>query len=332
MFDYCGAIHIHSSYSFDGLRSIDEIIASAQRCGLDFVVINDHASIESKKYEGWHGNVLLITGEEITPAKNHYLAFGINKPVVVPKNDSNPQAYIDEVNRLGGFGFIAHPDHIGNKKFRIKSYSWDNWDVKNFAGISIWDLQTDWQETLTNIPKAVLSFLFPVYFMTGPKKETMKRWDTMNKDTENIKYALGEVDNHEVIKTYFGVIKARIFPFDFAFKTIRTHIVFPEPLTKTGADVGKALAAIKNGFSYVSNDYFKNASGFRFYGKNRNIIAEIPGRGLIKIIKNGEEIFRSLSDHAEISGAGKGVYRCEVYLKKIKYYPWIFSNPVVVEG
>jgi len=332
MYDYCGAIHIHSSYSFDGLRNIDEITASAQRCGLDFVIINDHASIESKKYDGWHSDVLLITGEEITPEKNHYLAFGIKKPVVVPKNYSNPQVYIDEVNKQGGFGFIAHPDHTGNQKFRIKSYLWNNWDVKNYTGIAIWDLQTDWQETLTNFPKAVLSYLFPVYFMKGPKKETMRRWDMMNKDHGHIKYALGEVDNHETIKKYFGVIKARIFPFDFAFKTIRTHVLLPEPLAKTGADIEKVLSAIKNGLSYVSNDFFKNAAGFRFYCERGKLFVKIPAPGMIKIIKNGEEIFQSFSGEAEINNTGKGVYRCEVYLKKIKYYPWIFSNPVLFEG
>src|SRR3989339_1741564 len=187
MFDYCGAIHIHSFYSFDGCKKIGEIIESANRCGLDFIVITDHFSIEAKKYEGWYKNTLVIAAEEISPRYNHYLAFDIKNAILVDKQDNNPLKYIDEVNRQGGYGFIAHPDHPGNKKFDIKSYRWNDWMtsngsefIKNYAGFCIWDLQTDWQETLKNYPTALLSYLFPAYFLKGPKKETLKRWDDIN--------------------------------------------------------------------------------------------------------------------------------------------------------
>ncbi|MFA5780262.1 MAG: PHP domain-containing protein [Elusimicrobiota bacterium] len=334
MFDYCGAIHIHSFYSFDGHRKPEEIIESANRCGLDFIVITDHFSIEAKKYEGWHKNTLVVAAEEISPRYNHYLAFDIKNAVVVDKQENNPQKYIDEVNSRGGYGFIAHPDHEGNKKFDIKSYRWNTWTdsngsefIKNYTGFCIWDLQTDWQETLKNYPTALLSYLFPAYFLKGPKKETLKRWDAINQKEK--KYGIGEIDNHESIRKYFG-IKLKIFPFDFAFRTIRTHITIDEPFSKSDSDIEKIHSALKTGKSFISNDYFSNAKDFQFYRENDRIIAKIPRSAKIKIIKNGNLFAESFSDTAIVKTDGKGVYRCECYLKKFGFRPWIFSNPIFV--
>ncbi|MDD5687641.1 MAG: CehA/McbA family metallohydrolase [Elusimicrobia bacterium] len=325
MFDYCGAIHIHSFYSFDGHRKVEEIAESANRCGLDFIVITDHFSMEAKKYEGWYKNTLVIVGEEISPRYNHYLAFDINKPVIVTKQENTPQKYINEVNKQGGFGYIAHPDHPGNEKFDVKSYAWKDWNITGFSGFCIWDLQTDWQETLKNYPKAILSYLFPVCFLKGPKQETLKRWDEIN--LAEHKFGIGEVDNHEDIRKYFG-LKLKIFKFDFAFKTIRTHITLEEPLSKDKTDIKKVYNAIKTGKSFVANDYYFNSKGFRFYKENNKIIVNTSKKAVIRIIKNGQNIVEDYSDNLSVQVNGKGVYRCECYLKKYGLKPWIFSNPI----
>ncbi len=334
MFDYCGAIHIHSFYSFDGHRKPEEIIEAANRCGLDFIVITDHFSIEAKKYEGWHKNTLVIVGEEISPKYNHYLAFDIKNAVITDKQENNPQKYIDEVNCRGGYGFIAHPDHKCNKKFDIKSYRWNDWNSENYTGFCIWDLQTDWQETLKNYPTALLSYFFPTYFLKGPKKETLKRWDEINQSEirrggKEKKYAIGEIDNHESIRKYFG-IKLKIFPFEFAFRTIRTHITINEPFSKSDSDIKKVHIALKTGKSFVSNDYFLNATGFQFYRENDKIIAKTTVPAKIKIIRNGNLFAEDFSDILVVNAEQKGVYRCECYLKKFGFKPWIFSNPLFV--
>ena len=143
------------------------------------------------------------------------------------------------------------------------------------------------------------------------------------------KYGIGEIDNHESIRKYFG-IKFKVFPFDFAFKTIRTHITVDTPFLKSDSDIEKIHAALKNGKSFVSNDYFINAKGFQFYSENDRIIARLPRAAKIKIIKNGNLFAESFSDTAIIKPDGKGVYRCECYLKKLGFRPWIFSNPIFI--
>jgi hypothetical protein len=328
MFDYCGAIHIHSIYSFDGHRTVDEIADTANRCGLDFIAITDHMSLESKKHEGRHGSALIIAGEEITPRHNHLLAFGLKTPVIVPRDEASSQKYIDEVNTQDGFGFIAHPDHPGSVNFSIKSYRWNDWAAKGYAGLAIWDLQTDWQATLTGYLSALFGYLFTPYFLRGPKKETLARWDKMNAACPELKYGIGEIDNHDLTRKYFG-FKFRVFDFDFALKTIRTHVLLEKEFTgEPGADIKMVLDALKTGSSYVSNDYFRNAKGFTFSSQNGKLEIYVPGKAVIRLIKDGREILSSFSDRLDVKNPEKGVYRCEAYIKGLRLYPWIFSNPV----
>lgn len=228
MFDYAGAIHIHTDYSYDGNTSIKDVVAAARRAKLNFIVVTDHFRLDAKTdgWEGWHDGVFVLVGEEISPRYSHYLALGITKPVIAWQKKSRPQEYIDAVNAQGGFGLIAHPDHTGTKAFGVKDYPWKDWAVKGYAGVSVWDLMTNWQEKLTSVPAAVLAYLFPSLSLSGPKEVTLNRWDELNKSGKAAGY--GEVDNHNTKKIMFGM-NFWIFPFDYAFKTIRTTYCWTSP-------------------------------------------------------------------------------------------------------
>jgi predicted metal-dependent phosphoesterase TrpH len=64
MFDYAGAIHIHTEYSYDGNVKMPDVIKAAQKAGLDFIVITDHFRMDAKRdgWEGWHDGLLVIVG------------------------------------------------------------------------------------------------------------------------------------------------------------------------------------------------------------------------------------------------------------------------------
>ena len=217
MYDYAGAFHIHTDFSYDGNTAIEDVMASAKRSGLDFIVVTDHFRLDAKDkgYEGWHDGLFVLVGEEISPRLSHYLALDIDKPVIAWQKKSRPQEYIDAVSAQGGYGLIAHPDHTGAPKYGVKDYSWKDWGVAGYKGVSIWDLMTDWQEKLTSPLKAVLSYLYPARYLSGPKSETLKRWDDLNK-TKRIA-GFGEIDNHNSKKVFYG-LKFRIFPFDLRFQ------------------------------------------------------------------------------------------------------------------
>src|SRR5258708_4196011 len=101
MFDYAGAIHFHSSYSYDARTPLAHIVEAGAKAGLDFAIVTDHFRLDARQ-EGWEGyhaassrRLLLLVGEEISPRYNHYLAFNVQKPVVVWKTQSQAQGVID---------------------------------------------------------------------------------------------------------------------------------------------------------------------------------------------------------------------------------------------
>ncbi|MBI3599896.1 MAG: hypothetical protein HY097_04545 [Nitrospinae bacterium] len=62
------------------------------------------------------------------------------------------------------------------------------------------------------------------------------------------------------------------------------------------------------------------------------IKVNLPVKGLIKIICNGEKIYETPATECRLEIKEKGVYRIEVYQKILgKYRPWIYSNHINVK-
>ena len=348
LYDYAGAIHFHSNYSFDGRSSISEILEAAEKNGLDFLMLTDHFNLGARDagLEGWHGGTLLIVGEEISPAQfNHYLAFGIREPVSMDQEEGSPQRIIDKVLEQGGFGFIAHPDHEGTEMFHVKPFPWVDWGVSGYAGMGIWDFMTDWQSSLRGYAGAALGYLFPALFLKGPKRMTLRRWDDLNQKSRVV--GIGELDNHNTLKRVFG-LNLDIFPFRKAFRFVRTHVLTERPLEKDyGKDMEILFGALKGGRAYVAQEYFREAKGFSFMitdGEEEASMGDefflkseaqlkigLPCRGKIQIMRNGELFREIVVESLECPLTQVGIYRVEVYLKALgKYRPWIFSNPIYV--
>jgi len=86
-YHFSGVIHLHTKFSNDSELMPLDFIKYAKRFNIDFLIINDHNTIEAKKYEGYYDNILLIVGEEITPKNgNHLLAIGIDD-LITPSED-----------------------------------------------------------------------------------------------------------------------------------------------------------------------------------------------------------------------------------------------------
>lgn len=348
LYDYTGIIHFHSKYSYDGRASIYEIVKAAEDNNIDFLMLTDHSTLKAKEdgHEGWHGNTLLIVGEEIAPRFNHYLAFDVDEPTLVGKLDEgDPQEYIDEVRKQGGIGFISHPDHQGTEMFHVKHFPWRDWTVSGYTGLGIWDFMTDWQFYLNGYLSGLIAFLFPAHVLKGPKRTTLERWDRLNQNSRVV--GIGELDNHDSFTRVLGM-GFSVFPFSRAFKLVRTHILTESPLLKDKEkDKRTLLAALKSGRAYVALEYFSYAKGLSFIVADRAKSAtmgdeflldgkallkvEVPERGKIRIIKDGIPFGEAVGRVLECEISERGVYRIEVYLRHLgKYRPWIFSNPVYV--
>lgn len=347
-FDYGGIIHFHSRYSHDGRASMAEIVQAARNSGVRYLLLTDHATLQARRegWEGWHDGVLVAVGQEIAPRYNHYLAFGIDEEYPVDEEDLGPPGeYIDFVNRKGGFGFIAHPDHEGTDVFHVKHYPWIDWTVKGCAGISIWDFMTDWQASLTGTFRGLLSYAAPAYFLRGPRPVTLSRWDMLNRSSRLP--GIGESDNHDTEKKFLG-LRFSVFPFRRAFRFIRTHVVLKRPFEGDDArDIEILYGALRDGRSYVSLDVFEDPRGFSFTVHSKTGEAtlgedialsgetlgsvELPARGKIRVVRSGRVILEETGRSLRFSLTEAGVYRVEVFLKRLRRWrPWIFSNPVYV--
>ncbi len=349
LYDYTGVIHFHSAYSFDGRVSIEEILRAAGENDIDFLMLTDHSTLGAKTdgFEGWHQDILLVVGQEISPRFNHYIAFGTDEELVVDENDikRRPQEYIDAVKAQGGIGFIAHPDHEGAKRFHVKHFPWLDWSVSGYTGMGIWDFMTDWQSALKNLPHALAAYFLPAYVLTGPRKRTLKRWDQLN--MEGTVVGIGELDNHDTLRKILGV-GVSIFPFQKAFRLIRTHVLLDTSLKgEAREDIDALLKALKNGRAYIAMEYFRDATGFSvslsdgdqevtmggvlFLKGEALLNVTIPETGRIRIIRNGNLFAETADNDIRCTISQKGVYRVEAYLKACgKYRPWIFSNPIYV--
>ncbi|MBW2673530.1 MAG: PHP domain-containing protein [Deltaproteobacteria bacterium] len=349
LYDYTGVIHFHSSHSHDGRVPVGEIVQAADENGLDFLMLTDHFTLGARRNgkEGWHGGVLLVVGQEISPRFNHYLAFAIDEEVVGDEDDMEwrPQDYIDRVGQLGGIGFIAHPDHEGAKMFHVKHYPWKDWSVSGYTGMGVWDFMTDWQSTLRGFPSALIGYLFPAHVLQGPRAITLKRWDDLNKERRVV--GIGELDNHDTSRTILG-ITIGIFPFRRAFRFIRTHLLLDNPLQgEAEGDMKALLKTLEQGRAYIAMEYFRDARGFSLTlsDADRNVTmgdefllkgdavlrVAVPEKGKIRIIKDGDLCAEAVGRDITYTVSQRGIYRVEVYAKIWgKYRPWIFSNPVYV--
>lgn len=339
-YDYVGALHIHSTLS-DGTGTIEEIIADAQEAGLDFLILTDHEHLQARTlgYEGWHGNLLLLVGEEITPRfRNHYLAFNISTPVP-GRGNRNPQEFIDAVASQGGLGFLAHP--IGDGYFsRAMACPWLNWDVEGYTGIEIWSYMHDWARGVRWV-NVGLALTFPDLVISGPPPEALRRWDALGQRRRVV--GIGTLDVHA--KRLPGA-SVKIFPYVFTFRTIRTHLLLEESLNRQDTHVAsqQVYKALAEGHGFMAHDRFADSTGFHFTLRFQGEVVAIMGDEVfwqvgstlhavapetcrMTLLRNGAVVAEANDKRLSYDVKAPGVYRLEA---RRRGRPWIFSNPIYI--
>lgn len=345
MFEYIGALHIHSVFS-DGSGEVKEIVQYANESGLDYIILTDHNTLRAlhEGMEGWYGSTFLLVGCEINDKenKNHYLALGIQDTV---STRLPALEYVKKVKEAGGIGFLAHPHEKRNSMKEHPPYPWTEWNSKDFTGIEIWNHMSEWMEGLTEQNKYNY-FIHPLKSIVCPPKDTLETWDKLNLERKIV--GIGGVDAHAHKVNVFGFMEMEVFPYKVLFKSIRTHVLTEEELkpsvetheiNRTKKSIYNALAA---GRCFVSNFYYGEAKGFKFFAddgkKTYQMGDSVPFSGKIKIsvvipggggesrlIHNGKEIGWKKGINLEFFAKEKGVYRVEVYNEQ---NAWIFSNHI----
>jgi len=337
--EYAGAIHIHTRYS-DGSGDIDRVVTAAKKCGIDFIIISDHNSIKHKLKgrEGWQDNVLVLVGQEISPKKNHYLALGLDERIKPHRNDL--WRHVAQVQEKGGFGFAAHPISNGRRLGQAKVRPWVSLDDERIGGIELWSYMIDWACGLSryDVKELIRRIKNPAEAIRGPSDELILEWDRLTRKRRMP--VIGGIDAHAK-RYFFG--RLTIFPYEFLFKTIRTHILAPAFDGTLQTDKLVIYEALREGRCFIAYDQLYPANGFNFKcvlddhvwnigrqfpfqpGMRLEIVS--PREADLWLIKNGAVVHKSTDRKLIYPIHSPGVYRVKAALN---HKPWIYSNPLYI--
>jgi len=323
------------------------------KAGLDAVIVTDH-NVWVQGLEGYYQEkdrrVLVLIGEEIhdqsrQPQKNHLLVIGAGRELA--GFASSPQRLIDQVRSCGGLSFIAHPVDPALPAFGEGDISWIDWQANGYTGIELWNGFSELKTVIHNKIEAVFYAFNPDYIARGPLPAVLRRWDELTATGRRV-VAVGGSDAHAITRS-LGPIRRTLFPYEFHFRAINTHVYTPKPLTgDLVADRQMVLQALRQGHAFVGYDLPASTRGFRFTAQGKENSAwmgdEIPARGGVTLqvrlprpaecclVKDGKtiKIWQSRENYTHIT-TEPGVYRVEAYIQAFgRRRGWIFSNPIYV--
>ena len=349
--EYTAALHVHSAYSHDGRGSVEEVAAAAARAGVRVVFLTDHNTLAplAEGQEGWHGDVLVLVGAEITTGSGYLLVLDANPALPTRARGFALDDLIGRHRQAGALVLLAHPDH--------PRLGWRH-EIPEVDGLEVVDVF----DQLMAVPlhrkvlgmaaypaNPVMAILSWIHW----PREVLARWDSMSQRQPTL--GVLALDAHGGIALMEET--DTVFPsHETAFRLGRLHFVTDEPLRRDAADRLRVYRAMRAGSFYNAFDGFAAADGFRFevrlgdaralmgatvpFKPGQTAVVEVPsvGDSVVRLLRDGAVVHEVPGDTLlRVALPGPGVYRVEVDLRVdlfpidgVAYRPWIFSNPVYV--
>ena len=331
------------------------------------MIPTDHDTVEPFIEDNctYMSGVLVVPAVEIsTPDfQGHFLVIGDGVPEL-PSNGLPLHAVFKDFENSEFMTIIAHAYHP------IKKFDWHNWDVGDFSGIELFNLDSNWRLSLSfkQMSLKMLAVILSGFRKTllenvihFPKKE-MNKFDELLSKRKVVGF--GVTDAHSRIKIAKWIKQYFRFPtYKNMFKTVSTVIVSREQFNSDYQhDKNLLLNALRQGNSFIAFPRFGNTLGFQFTAEsdantailgetlimnskailkcvvpaNKNISIQIVHDG--EIIQNNEysKLDKELVITHEVER--EGVYRIQVlhHCKMPPYrgyctHPLILSNPIYLE-
>jgi hypothetical protein len=347
-------LHMHTTYS-DGHATHASIAQVALKSGLDVIITTDHNIYISgldRYYQEGEKKLLLMVGEEVhdvlrDPQKNHLLVYGAAKELCTFAYE--PQNLLNQAKMAGGLTFIAHPVDPALPAFGEDDLSWVSWEVKGFTGIELWNGLSELKSVVHNTLEGIFYAFFPQFMPHGPLPSALQRWDNLLRQGDKV-VAIGGADAH-ALPMRLGLLRRTLFPYEFHFRSINTHLFTPEPLgNDVFLDRRMVLDALQQGRAFVGYDLPASTKGFNFTARGRNQTAwmgeeialddgvtfqiRLPLAVECRLLRDGQplKIWREQEFITYIINQ-PGVYRVECYIQYLgKRRGWIFSNPIYVRA
>jgi hypothetical protein len=241
--------------------------------------------------------------------------------------------------------------------FNAPNLAWHDWDIEGYTGLEIWNymsglknrlveateklwIQRKWWATLN----AVRMAFHPEKHVTGPEVETLAFWDKLLAEGKRVA-AVGNSDAHGGTMSV-GPITRVLYPYEFLFRAVNTHVLVPEPLNgDLVRDKQMILQAVGNGRSWVGYDMPHSTKGFRFkgHGGSQGVMGDkiklndgatlqikTPAPARIRLIRHGDVVAEVENEqHLTHMPKEPGAYRVECWFDYLgQERGWIFSNPI----
>jgi hypothetical protein len=327
--DYVGVIHIHTTYSHDAHGRFEDAIRVANAQQLDYLVFTEHNTLQPLREgkQGWHGMTYALIGMEISTRGGHYLALNVTEEI--DRHKLTTQQVIDEVNRQGGLGFIAHP--------YFQKCRWKDWNVSGFTGIEAYNVAHDTldENRLRLILWTLTAPADPFYFSILDRPyDPLAKWDALMQQHGRLT-GIGAADAHE-----FRLAGITFAPYEVMFQLVRTHVLISSS-TFTPEGFYEALRA---GHAYLAVELVAQAKGFSFAAERKGkvvgimgdelelapdltLVASLPAVAELALFRNGAVLEQHTAQTWEIPVTVPGIYRLEASRHS---KPWIISNPIYV--
>jgi hypothetical protein len=206
---------------------------------------------------------------------------------------------------------------------------------------------SEFKSLLKSFPRALFYAYNPAQIASKPFEESLSRWDSLLTKGKRV-VAIGGADAH-AFPIRKGPFRRTLFPYEFHFRTVNTHILTEEPLIgDSEIDRKRIFHALKRGHCFIGNDLPAPTKGFRFagIGKEGQVIMgdslhsefgstlqiKVPSRTKVRLLRNGQEV--KTWDYVEVAvytAQEPGAYRVEAFYPfKGKMRGWIYSNPIYV--
>ena len=348
-----GAFHIHSVRS-DGTGSLDEIAAAAAASGLQFVVLTDHGDgTRAPDPPTYRSGVLCLDGVEISTDGGHYAVIGLSRSPI--RLAGQPRDVAEDVQRLGGFGFAAHP---GSPKPLLQ---WRDWAAP-FDGLEWLNADSEWRDEFWgSLGRVLLTYpLRPVETLAALLDRpagVLGRWAEVT--AKRRVPAIAAADAHarlgfrQAADPYEDRVIAKVPSYQVSFEAFANHVILDGPLSGDAAADGAAiLSAIREGRLFSTVDGVAKFSAFEASASSSSHTARLgeyldpngpvtlqarisaPARTTLAVLRNGEVLYETQDDTLKLDIGGEaGAYHFEAYLPgrdRRRDVPWLLSNPIYV--
>ena len=332
VYEYTSAIHAHTTYS-DGSGTVEEVVAAAQAADIQILILTDHNTLEARDrgYAGWHDDLLLIVGDEVSSRSGHCIALGIDHHV---SHRQPLTGILDGIRDQDGHAYVAHPHGRYRPLLRTRDHSWQDWDAGEVTGLELWSYMFDWASTFRYY-RFLSHYRDPDACLRGPDPETLRKWDELCERRRVV--AFGGVDAHARTYPLFPLV---VFPYQYLFTTIRTHVLTTRPLQQdSDLDTADILSALASGRCYLSRDNLGDATGTRFqsadgdlqmgaeatFDRPTDLCVTVPIHAEMTLLRDGVGVRTTSGTSMNHAADIPGVYRIEA---RLDGKPWLYTNPI----